>query len=113
MGKFDCTYLQGAKKEGAFPCREAPHLAAESIMSYLLVQTERAVGRCYGRNGMFIDEDVPLHLHEHREIVKRLDETFHLVTGHEFHDDPDALFARLVQILVLDVERRLGHTPLL
>jgi hypothetical protein len=83
------------------------------MLAGLLMQTEIAVRRCYAADGMLVDEYVPLDFHENREIVEGFDVPLHFLTGHELDNYLDPLLARLVQILVLDIEWRFRHNPLL
>jgi hypothetical protein len=62
---------------------------------------------------MLVDEDVTMHFHENGEIVEGLDVPFHFFTGHELDNNLDPFLARLVEILVLDIEWRFWHGPLL
>ena len=82
-------------------------------MVALLMKTEGAINGGDIGDGMLVDEDVPMDFQQNGEIIERLDIPFHLVAGHELHYNLDPLLARLVQILILNVERRLSHVPLL
>jgi len=62
---------------------------------------------------MLVDEDVPMYFHENGEIVERFDVSLHLLTRHELDDHLDPFLARLVEILILDIEWRFRHNPLL
>jgi hypothetical protein len=77
------------------------------------MQPEIAVHRRYAADGMLIDEDIPVDFHENGKIVERFDVTFHFFAGHQLDNNLDPLFARLVQILVLNIEWRFRHGPLL
>ncbi len=77
------------------------------------MQAEGAIIGGYVGDGVLVDEDVPLDLQKDGKIVERFYITLHLVAVHELNDNFNPLFARLIQILILDVEWCLCHGPLL
>jgi hypothetical protein len=76
------------------------------------MEPERTVYRRYAADGMLVDEDIAADFHENGEVVKGFDVTLHFLAGHQLDDNLHPLFARLVKILVLDIEWRFRHGPL-
>jgi hypothetical protein len=77
------------------------------------MQSERTICGSYAADRVLIDKDITMHFHENGEVVEGLDVPLHLLTGHELDNDLDPFLARLIEILVLDIEWRFRHGPLL
>ncbi len=95
------------------PARDIRSFPSWKCRRLLLMQSEGTVVGCYVGDGVLVDEDVPLDFQKDREVVERFYISFHFIAVHELDYDFDPLFARLVQVLVLNVEWCLCHVPLL
>jgi hypothetical protein len=73
------------------------------------METEGAVGRGDGGNGMLVKQKVAVAFNQHTEAVERLDITFQFIPRHHHDDYTNTLFASLVEVLILDIEWGLGH----
>jgi hypothetical protein len=73
------------------------------------MQTEGAISRSDGGDGMFIKKKVSVAFDQNTETVERLDETLQLIPRHHHDDYTDTLFASLIEVLILDIEWGLGH----
>lgn len=77
------------------------------------MQLKITIGRCDCGDGVLVDQDVSLNLHQNGKIVEGFDIPFHFVPRHELDEDTDVFFPGLVKVLILNVEWRFSHVPLL
>jgi hypothetical protein len=53
---------------------------------------------------MFVDQDISVTFSQDTEAVKGLDVALQFIAGHHMNDDLDPFLARLIKILILNIE---------
>jgi hypothetical protein len=70
--------------------------SARKVLFPAAVKTERAVGRRNGRDGMLVQQDIPLAFDKKAKIIKGLDIAFEPFSGHHDNNDVNSLFTSLI-----------------